>query len=497
MVGCFFGLNWESAHQDAEIRIFFSTSISIFGIELSVSLVSSSGKHFIMNLSMINRFSSAFRDRLLLYLPSQDLKRMRLVCKEMDFFARESLFRLVWLRANIDSYRKLDLISRHPVLREYVKTIHHSGEMVYEYSHYDRWNERLGGEKNYSWESRNSLREQFTFEDLQYHYIKYRHHIECQKFMDFMDNAAIRLIKAFQKLPRIETIEFAFKEVEAQGWIRDRIRWESLSAIGQKTLSEPCILGGQEHHTNQFITLLQVASQSCRNLTTIKGVRLTWEILERNDQLQTMRRAVEKVHHLILAISNYPTYDTCGRRQLLARVIADAVELRTLELYFGCLPIESSGYVIKLDQLLKNRTHWPNLQRLVLQGFCTTEDRLEAFLAGQTYSLISLGLSNMEFELPTKGRLRSSGSFFSLIRFLRSSMRLEHVKFSGTFCNHWDEAWVVIWGGRYADDQECLKSRIEKFIVYGGQFPLQVPIDSAGWKSLGDNSWSFDHNRLR
>ncbi|MCJ1466962.1 hypothetical protein MMC07_005584 [Pseudocyphellaria aurata] len=450
-----------------------------------------------MDLSAINHFPPAFRDRLLLYLSSQDLKRMRLVCKEMDCFARKYIFRLVWLRADCDSYRKLDLISRHPVLREYVTAIHHSGEMVYEYSDFDRWSERLGGEKYYSGESRDSLREQFTFEDLQYHYLEYQHHIEGQRSMENRVVAKTRLIEAFGRFPGIDTVEYASKEIAANEWTSEPIlSLESLSAIGQKTLSEPCYLGGRKHHTNQFITLLQVALQCCRHLATIKGIRLPWEIFERSDQVRTIRGAVKKVHHLILGIPNFPHHDTRGRRRLLARVIANAVELRTLELYFGYLPMRPFGYVIELGQLLKIRKRWSTLQRLVLQGFCTKESYLKKILAYHADSLMSLGLSNMEFELLTNGRLRSSGSIFSLIKFLQSSMRLEQVQFSGTFCNQFDESWIVNFGDKYADDHECLKSRVENFIVHGGQFPLREPKGDPGWKSQGDDSWRFNNDHI-
>lgn len=453
---------------------------------------------------MIVDFPEAVRDCLFRYLRSQDLKTIRLVCKALDFSAQRTLFRLVWLRANIDSFHKLDLISRHPSLRHHVTTIHHSGEMLYDYPNFDQWNERLGGEINLSAESRDSLRAQYTLEDLHYHYFKFRNHIDGQTYIKNNSYAELQLVKALEQLPQIDTIEYASKEVEPEWEIPDRSLPFSLSAIGQETLSEPSSIGGRPYHAKQFITLLRAASQSCPKLITIKGVHLKWEILDKADQMQTMLSAVTHIQHLILTISNYPKPDKQYRRRKLAKVIGNAPGLITLELYFGCVPIKRFDEIIELSQLLRKRNHWPSLQRLVLQGFRTTENLFKTILRLHATSLRSLALSNMEFAhlvgSNANGReLRSAGSFCSLIKFLQLTLKLEHVEFSGTFYNHWDERWIVNCGGEYTNDEGCLKSRIERFIVYGGHCPLQAPDqnnENDGWHLRGDGSWRYDYRLI-
>lgn len=256
------------------------------------------------------------------------------MCKILDCSAQKALFRVVWLRLNIDSFHKLDLISRHPLLRHHVKIIHYSGDMFYEYPDFDRWNELLCGELNLPWDSRDVLREQFTLEDLNFHYLKYRHHIEGQNHLNTDDNAKLRLIKALGKLPQIDSIEFASGDGEPEEEIMDQKPWSFLTAIGRETLSESCSIGGFEHHTKQFIALVQAASQSCKNLTTIKGVGLEWEIFDEPNQLRTIVEAVKHIQHLVLEISNFPMFDTEGHRRKLAQVIADARDIKTLKLCF-------------------------------------------------------------------------------------------------------------------------------------------------------------------
>lgn len=455
-----------------------------------------------MNINVIDSYTVAIWDRICGGLPSQVLKRVRLVCKALNFSAERALFRLVWLRPNIDSFRKLDLISRHPILRSHVTTIYHSGQVVYDYPDFDQWNERLGGGIKLCWDSRDSLRGQFTLEDLKYHYLKYRHHIEGQTYINTGDNAKLWLAKAFEKMWRIDTIEYATRDVERQVQAGEPILWSSLSAIGRETLSEPChISATEDDRARQFIALLQAAFQSCKNLTTIKGFHLDWEIFEEPDRGQILLDAVRHVQHLILTVSNYPIYDLEGRRKTLARVIANAPDLKTLELYFGCLPSESSEHVLDLTQLLMNRVHWQILQRLVLQGFRTTEKFFKKFFNEHAASLKSLGLSNMEFALVARGEgIACGGSFLSLIHFLRFSLKLENMKFNGTFSNHWDERWIVDRGNRYTHNKSYMKYWIERYIVHGGYCPLQPPdkedeID--GWQEQGDDSWRFEHNLIQ
>lgn len=446
-----------------------------------------------MNLIIINSSSVAVLNHICYQLPSQDLKRVRLVCKALDYSAQRALFRLVWLRANIDSFHHLDLISRHPVLRHHVTTIHHSGEMLYEHPNFDRWYERLGGEIDVSWESRRLLRDQFTPEDLNYYYLKYRHHIEGQAYINTGGNAESRLVKALEKLPQIKTIEYASREVKLEELYTGQMPF---SAIGRETLSEPCFCGGYKHHTKQFIALLQAASQSCKTVSTIRGIRLRWEIFAGYDQLETMLQAVSHVQHLSLTMSGL---DLDGRRQKLARLIASIPDLKKLELCFGRLPWDGTGFVIKLSDLLKFRVYWPILQRLVLQGFKTTENIIKMFLKRHAASLKSLELSDMSFSLRSPSNDETldlcGGSFLSLIKFLQASLKLEHVKFDGTLCNNWDEGWVVNWKNEYTNDEDCLKSRIEKFIVHGGDCPMQAPDEEDeddGWEWQGDESWRYD-----
>lgn len=455
-----------------------------------------------MNINVINSSTLAIWDRICGRLPSHVLKRVRLVCKALNYSAEQALFRLVWLRPNIDSFHRLDLISRHPVLRSHVTTIHHSGEVIYDYPDFDKWNERLGGEMDLSWDSRDSLREQFTMEDLKYHYLKYRHHMEGQTYLSTGRNAELWLAKAFEKMKRIDTIEYATRDVGRQVRTGEPIPWSSLSAIGRETLSEPCHMGATEDdQARQFIALLQAAFRSCKNLTTIKGFHLDWEIFEEPDRGEIMLDAVRHVQHLILTVSNYPIYDLEGHRKMLARVIANAPDLKTLELFFGCLPTESSEHVLELNQLLTNRVHWPILQRLVLQGFRTTEKVFKKFLNEHAANLKSLGLSNMEFALVARGDgIACGGSFLSLIHFLRFSLKLENVKFDGTLSNHWDEGWIVDWRNRYTHDKSCLKYWIERYIVHGGHCPLQPPDkknEADGWKERGDRSWRFEYKLIQ
>lgn len=109
--------------------------------------------------------------------------------------------------------------------------------MLQPYRDFDSWNTRLGGELDESWESRDLLRERFTSEDLKYHYLKYLHRLEDQNHINTDNNAELLLVKAFERLPRIDTIEYASREVVPDESIESQMPF---SAIGRETLCEPC-----------------------------------------------------------------------------------------------------------------------------------------------------------------------------------------------------------------------------------------------------------------
>lgn len=117
--------------------------------------------------------------------------------------------------------------------------------------------------------------------------------------MNTGNKAELWLIKALQKLPRMNTIEYAWRNGKPEvAWSRSPAETPRTSAIGREKLTEPCLWGGHKHHAKQFIALLEAASQSCQNLTTIKGVFPQWSIFERPDQLRAMLRAMKNVQHL-------------------------------------------------------------------------------------------------------------------------------------------------------------------------------------------------------
>lgn len=99
-------------------------------------------------------------------------------------------------------------------------------------------------------------------------YLKTRHYVEDQANIKIDDKAELRLVMAFEKLPRIDTIEYDLTEDdERQVLIRDQM---PLDTIGREAWPEKSSLGCYEDLTKQVIALLQAAYQSRIKLTTIK-----------------------------------------------------------------------------------------------------------------------------------------------------------------------------------------------------------------------------------
>lgn len=144
------------------------------------------------------------------------------------------------------------------------------------------------------------------------------------------------------------------------------------------------------------------------------------------ERVRTLLEAARHAKHLTLRTSNFPAFDLEGHRKKLAKVIANALEPKTLELNFGCLRTETSDHVMDLDQPLTNRTHWPILQRLALKGFRTTERVLQKFLGSHATSLKFLRMDHKEFALigDSVETHAFGGLFFSLIRYLQNSLKI-------------------------------------------------------------------------
>lgn len=80
------------------------------------------------------------------------------------------LFFLVWLEANIDSFHKLNLISRHPVLRHHVTSIHYSTKMLYEFASFKNWSAGVyrSWDENDHWLDDLVIQKGLTLEELDY-----------------------------------------------------------------------------------------------------------------------------------------------------------------------------------------------------------------------------------------------------------------------------------------------------------------------------------------
>lgn len=78
------------------------------------------------------------------------------------------------------------------------------------------------------------------------------------------------------------------------------------------------------------------------------------------------------------------------------------------------------------------------------------------------------------------------GSWDSIINFLHNSLKLDYVTFQGIIANSGSESWR-------ADDKihssECLRNRIERFVVSGGEYPLRSPTeeDFQAWRTLREH----------
>ena len=136
-------------------------------------------------------------DQIFFSLSIQTLKNVGLVCRSFHYAAERFMFREVLLLPNAESFAKLREISRHARLKDYVKSLVYSGEMLTRFEDYEHWRFNLNLSKGMlvkplveNYEYRRVMDcGQFNEEELKQRYARYYFWFESQKRVQSNDNA--------------------------------------------------------------------------------------------------------------------------------------------------------------------------------------------------------------------------------------------------------------------------------------------------------------------
>lgn len=451
-------------------------------------------------------------------LAKSDLKSMRLVCKPFSDTIAPLVFHQVYLSREKDSFERLQNICAHPEFRWMVRALTYSGKMLEfdrGYPDYLTWSFQTIG-KGFGDDIGSSyitkLKDGLDRVRNKYHYERFCKHFFSEQHLQKDGLEQEYLTDAFEKLPNLAHIMLDPGKTPSETKINSV---SQLSRVGRESLVEPNFEGGRKFHGKQFFALLMAAISTGKRLRTIRAQNsLPWDIFAQNQEI--LDNIIETTRSCLqFSISIEVGRDKIYGTDIFAKMIANASFLEVLEISFDHDP-DPYNYIsitTTLSHLFEHRALFSCLRRLKLQGLQTSESYLRSFLTRHSSTLRSLKLANMELIEGIEAdssMFGSSGSWASIIRFLATDLRLLRMKFKGNFTNTTPQGWCVRlryenWrccelhvGGddpwRRSDapsGESCLKYRIEKFIVEGGECPLdQLEEDGCALYPY-DTSWSF------
>ncbi|CAF9914048.1 MAG: hypothetical protein ALECFALPRED_009218 [Alectoria fallacina] len=313
------------------------------------------------------------------------------------------------------------------------------------------------------------------------------------------------LDNAFRKLPQLEEICFGPGFRYLPHTVKP-ITPELFSPLGREMLVEPGHYDGLNYHVGQFTAMMAAAHKTKKRLKVIRALDLPWKAFEQHLEVLAMMTAdMRYCEHFAVKVSG--TEALKGAEVQISSMIQNAPDLQTIELKFLTRVYERPVKAVELSRLFIYQVHWPNLKSLLLQGFSTSEVHLKEILAAHAASLQSLEISQINLKsYESKGKVHHS-SWVKIILFLRESLNLHKMRFLDSLTNEGNENWrvrepVIAYDSGTPPVREDLtfKSRVERYVVEGGEFPLPWPteIEDSRWRDLLlefrpklDETWEF------
>ena len=278
----------------------------------------------------------------------------------------------------------------------------------------------------------------------------------------------------------------------------DRQDRASMLRVARETLYKLYI---DEGNPWQVTNMFQSLYDSGRQIKFLKGFSL--HLTELDDPSSRLDCLGQQLRHLALCSRYYSSPPTYGLT--LGQVLKEALVLETLELVFLIDPNPQ----VFFRQLWPMVIHYRSLTRLFLCGLRTSQTTLTNFLTLHAPTLRSLKLSDIEFGWKKVNGEICVGSWTTMIHFLQQHMNLTNVALDSYLSNRWDQTWF----SRYNDEpsnapiddgplckpmfENTLRYRIEKYVLEGGDCPLDVPRGrehedpAIYWTEIEDHTWVF------
>ena len=451
---------------------------------------------------MANTAPTEVLESICQHLSFAELKRARFVCRSFNPAARRYLFREVLVNCDLEGFRKLSYISRQPDLARWVQKLHLNDRIVaVNPLEFQDWSAKVVKEKIPITSGSEQFRDSLLPAELQWHYSQYRYQIESEKRIFTGTLATDWLCDACKSFTNLASISYGpYREILTSGVEltparRDpRIRYETLSAVAQRTLTTQSFEPLTEQKIKLILALLE-AAEVCRGpLKTIEIVGAPIDTF-RNFQpvLHEPDRTMSKVRNLKLHIPintnvSPPNEIRHGLAQMFenfSKFLANTMMLKTLHLTFewasdpiGRARIDNAYDT--LSRIRQHREHWPSLRDVKFANMPTTEKALTDFLEMHAATLQSLELCDIAIIKPAAPSpppgvpqappppiahlapqpphtSEPTGSWIPIINLLAQSLHLKHISLKGKLTSPRDN-WIVSDEEQYYADQHSSNS---------------------------------------
>ena len=435
-------------------------------------------------------------DLLFISASRNDLKNLSLVSRDFRPSAQRVLFHTVRLKLNLTSFANLISISNNTTLRRYVRRIEYSGPDGHN-SRYDKnpvvtyedWLHKYPAARNFNVQFGQEMKDIQSFDASRVLVIANpnlwaRLYSYGQEYLEHGNHE--KLLRApLASLPGLSSLYCNRTLKPFEPFDGDPVTWTLLTMV----LESSHLRGLQELHlVNQehtdWMTRLPVLQNGSTDLKHLRSLTLEFRLRT------NVPREFSK---------------TC-------EFLSKLTSLRTLNIsqdnFHFTWDIEFS-----LSSLFSPVQHWQKLKNLLLGGVVADYQHLVSVLTTHATSLSSLQLINMRLT----SLHRDSGkplSWIELFVFLNENMSLSHFTCTGWLetvhgglehsreeleAGHgefWearcDKSWWVPLV-RPADHVDCLKYKIEQYVVHQGVFPFMARVaeDEPGLTGRPNLPWTW------
>ena len=433
---------------------------------------------------MLDSAPSEILDHIFTQLSPTDLQNVRLVCHSFSLLAARQLFCEVFVWPNQQCLQNLNHIVSHSTFRQYVKSVVYSEKVLPVHRSYREWFDHLDPTSK-------------SLNDLGDYHDAYEFQIEYQNLLRADGVLKSNMTRALALMPNLTNV---LVNPCLQDDRQDRA---SELRVARETLHQPRYDGGDPW---QVTNIFQSLYDSGRQIKLLKGFAL--QLTELDNPSSRLDCLGRQLRHLALCSRYYWSPPTYGFTKL-GQVLKEALVLETLELVFFMGPHPQ----VFFRQLWPTVIHYCSLTRLFLCGLRTSQNTLTNFLTLHAPTLRSLKLSDIEFGWKKVRGEICVGSWTAMIHFLQQHMNLTNVALDSYLSNRWNQAWF----SRYNDEpsnapiddgplckpmfENTLRYRIEKYVLEGGDCPLDVPRGrehedpAIYWSEIEDHTWVFQRRR--